>query len=320
MSEIELNSNTAQTVADLVKTHMAPVQITLTHPVDEVSAPVLILPGEDGLKITAINTLFDAYRTHPQRRNGTAMLGDLDSFIAHVNRFKDEDSMVFANPDKAAPGLTAVLDYHEAVNSEGEPRFNPLPRFGTHRAGYRFPLSAEWKAWNAANKKAMGQADFSAFVEERALDILPAPNFEGELSEADKKLKSLATLLNGKFANPEKMMALSRGLAIFETAKVINATNINSGEGIITFEEEHQDSEGKKLEVPNLFCIGVPVFEGGEPYRVVVRLRYRKQQAAIVWHYDLYRHDVVFDDAFKGACETVKAGTDLPLLVGAPEA
>ena len=205
-----------------------------------------------------------------------------------------------------------MLDYHEAVNSEGEPRFNPLPRFGTHRAGYRFPLSAEWKAWNAANKKAMGQADFAAFVEERALDILPAPSFQGDLNEADKKLKTLADLLNGKFAGPEKMMALSRGLAIFETSKVINATNINSGEGVITFEEEHQDGEGTKLEVPNLFCIGVPVVEGGEPSR--------KQGPAIAWHYDLYRHDVVFDDAFKGACETVKAGTELPLLVGAPEA
>ena len=322
MSEIEMHSNAAQTVAELVKAHIAPVQITLTHPVDGIEAPVIVLPGNlGGLDIHSVDPLFDAYRTHPQRRKGTAMLGDLDSFIAHVNRFKDSDSAVFANPDKTQPSLTAVLDYHQAVNRDCEAREETaLPRFGVHRAGYRFPLTAEWKAWNASNKKPMGQADFAAFVEERALDILPAPTFQGELSEADQKLKALADLLNGKFAAPEKMMALSRGLAIFETAKVINATNINSGEGTITFEEEHQDSNGKKLEVPNLFCIGVPVFDGGEAYRVVVRLRYRKDGSKIAWHYDMYRHDVVFDDAFKGACQTVATGTDLPLFVGAPEA
>jgi uncharacterized protein YfdQ (DUF2303 family) len=133
-------------------------------------------------------------------------------------------------------------------------------------------------------------------------------------------LKRLADLLTGNFAGPEAMMKLSRGLAIYESSKVINATNINSGEGVITFEEEHQDSEGKKLTVPNLFLIGVPVFEGGSPYRVVVRLRYRKNGARIVWAYELYRHDRVFQDAFEGACETVKTGTGLPLFVGSPEA
>ena len=318
MSDIE--KGTAEVVADLVKGLVTPRQILLEHPTEGVQAPVIILPFGDGLRIEAVDGLFDAYRDHPQRRRGTAKLGDLDSFIAHVNRFKDTDSVVFANANKAQPSLTAVLDYHQAVNLSEGVAPSAKPRFGAHRSGYTFPLSAEWQAWSGRNKQAMSQTDFAVFVEERALDILPAPTFQGDLSEADRKLKDLSTLLNGKFAGPERMMALSRGLSIFESSKVINATNINSGEGTITFEEEHHDGEGKKLEVPNLFCIGIPVFEGGDAYRVVVRLRYRKQGAAIVWHYDLYRHDVVFDDAFKGACAQVAKGTGLPLLVGAPEA
>jgi len=335
-AETEFNTNTAQVVADLVRTHIAPVRIDLKHPTDGTTAPVVILPLADGgLSINPIDKLFDAYRENPQRREGTAVMKDIDSFIAHVNRFKTDESALFADPSKTAPALLAVIDYHERVNlprpavisDDGEVitpvaddcDFQALPQFGRHRTSYKFPLSPEWQAWSGQNGKAMSQTDFAAFIEERILDILAAPTFQGDLSEQDKKLKRLSDLLNGNFASPEKMMALSRGLAIFESARVINATNINSGEGVVTFEEEHQDSEGKKLVVPNLFCLGIPVFDGGDAYRVVVRLRYRKQGAAIVWFYDLYRHDEVFEDAFKGACVIAAEGTGLPLFVGAPE-
>ena len=54
--------------------------------------------------------MFDEYRAQPVRRKGTASLLDLDSLIALVTRFKDEDTMVFANDDRAnrrCAGITA---------------------------------------------------------------------------------------------------------------------------------------------------------------------------------------------------------------------
>ena len=230
----DINTDTATVVADLVKTHFPPQQITLKHPTDGVEAPVVILPRESGLVIEAVDKFFEAYREHPARRRGDATALDLPSFIAHVNRFKTDNSAVFANNAKTGPSLTAVLDYHHAVNTgaDTDPDLEALPQFGRHKTKYAFPLSPEWQAWNKQNGAPMEQTDFAAFIEERILDILPAPTFAGDLSEPDKALKRLADLLTGNFAGPEAMMKLSRGLAIYESSKVINATNINSGEGV----------------------------------------------------------------------------------------
>ncbi|MTK12678.1 MAG: DUF2303 family protein [Clostridiaceae bacterium] len=325
--DTEFNSNTAQTVANLVAKHIAPTALTLVDPVDGTTAPAFAIPGAGGgLLIKPVDEYFEPYRRHPIRRCGTAKMGDLLSFISHVNRFATVETALFANPNKSSPGLLAVLDYHQRVNVADADKgagavSNPdaKPAFGWHRTEYKFPLSPEWKAWVGGNKSQMGQAAFAAFIEERILDVLPAPVFGDDLSEADLALKRLSDLLDGKWAGPEKMMELSRGLAIFESAKVINATNINSGIGQIVFQTEQSDGDGQPLSVPNLFLIGIPVFENGAPYRVIVRLRYRRQSGAIAWFYELYRHDKVFEDAFEGACATARQGTGLPLFVGFPE-
>lgn len=330
--EVE-EKGSVQATANLVKALHKPEVIFAEHPTDGTKAPVILAPkAGGGFELLPVKSHIDQYRANPEYRDGKAVMKDLGSFIAHVNRFKTTESVIFADDTRDRPGLLAVLDYHDRVNNPGidasentggyPATSNPFApaQFLRHRTEYRFPLSDEWNAWGKGDGSPMSQGDFAAFVEERALDLLPAPTFQGELSEADLELKKLSDLIRGKWASPERMMELSRGLAIFESSKCINATNINSGEGIITFEEEHHDAEGKKLEVPSLFLIGVPVFKNGPAYRVVVRLRYRKQGSQIIWFYDLYRHDKVFDHAFTEACTKAKEETELPLLVGFPEA
>ncbi|WP_431860222.1 DUF2303 family protein [Azospirillum sp.] len=314
---------------EFLKNHLTTGFELKTIGAKEGGAPITALVVPDGLTVKSVKALLDEYRERPERREGIAVMQDLESFIGHVNRFKDADTALFANADRNAPSLLAVLDYHERVNvvinvageEDSAPEFRPgaLPRFGKHRTLYQFPLSREWKAWQEKNSKAMTQIEFAAFLEERGIDILPPPTFEEPLSDADARLKKVSDLLRGRFAGPEQMMDLSRGLAIYESAKVIAATNLSSGEGAVTFETEHNDGNGEKLQVPNLFCIGIPVFEHGDLYRVLVRLRYRKNGGALNWFYDLYRADTVFDDALKQACVKAREATDLPLFVGKPE-
>jgi hypothetical protein len=62
------------------------------------------------------------------------------------------------------------------------------------------------------------------------------------------------------------------------------------------------------------------VFVNDTIYSIAVRLRYRIGGGKVTWFYEMYRTDKVFDDAFNGACTQVKEATDLPLLLGSPEA
>ncbi|MDR3438986.1 DUF2303 family protein [Telmatospirillum sp.] len=314
-------SNVAETVADLVKTLHTPQIMTLVSP-EGISVPVAALPSTDGISLTSVKGYFDEYRGCPERREGTAVMLTLDSLIDHVNRFKNPNTALFADSDKNRPLLIAVIDYHDRVNvsDANTPDAAAQPHFGRHRCLHQFPLSDEWTAWNRTSAKPMSQVDFSLFLEERIVDVLPVPTLgDGDLSKSDQELQRIVNLLKGKFAGPEDLMTLSRGLAIHESSKVLQAVNLSSGESHVVFETEHQDEAGEKLSVPNLFCIGIPVFEGGDAYRVLVRLRYRKQSGGLIWTYELYRQDRVFKDALDGACAKAAEKTALPLFVGRPE-
>jgi len=293
-------------IFDEVKKLNQPHQLTVADESGK-TAEVLVLP--DGLKAHSIKGYIDEYRIAPERRKGTAKVTSLESFINHVTRFKDDDSAIFADNKQESPSLLAVLDYHRKT-AEG------APRFGDHRTFYPFPLSKEWQAWMKQNGQPMAQADFAAFLEDRIGDVL-AP-LDGD-ENGDEKLQQLSQLLGGNFAGPAKLMEISRGLSVNESARVKNATNISSGESQIVYETEHHDATGAPLKVPNMFLIGIPVFEMGTPYRIAVRLRYRLRSGTIAWFYELYRSEHVFDDAFDEACKEAGEKTGLPVFMGKPE-
>jgi uncharacterized protein YfdQ (DUF2303 family) len=262
-----------------------------------------------GTELKSIKPLLDEYRTAPERRRGTAQLGDLASFIAHVGRFKDADSALFAQRDPAKPSLTGVLNYHLAG-----PIASAAPRFGDHRAFYAFPLSREWKAWREKQGAPMAQGDFAAFLEDRIVDVIEPPNAETTPEDA---LLHLRAKIGGVFAGPAKLLDLSRGLNAEQ--RVIGNVTLASGEATISFAEEHRDAAGDPIRVPSLFVIGIPIFDRGTVYRLAVRLRYRVKGGQVIWFYELYQADRAFDDAIGEAAASAQAETGLPLYYGTPE-
>ncbi|TIS10066.1 MAG: DUF2303 family protein, partial [Mesorhizobium sp.] len=59
----------------------------------------------------SVKGLIEEFRQAPDRRKGTATVETLASFIALVDRHKDEDSVLFGKTSYPEPKLTAVLDY-----------------------------------------------------------------------------------------------------------------------------------------------------------------------------------------------------------------
>lgn len=309
-------TETTQTMSPLEVGELAqraafkPEIVNITAP-DGTIGQVAVLPSvnqasdDATVRLESVTKFVDEYRTKPRTRKGTANLGDLASLIGHVNRFKDVDSVVFANTDRKQPSITAVLDYH-CQGSKGD------PRFGQHRSHYAFPVSDEWTAWTAKNGKEMNQADFAEFIETHLVDAV-------EPSVASESAKLFAAKSEITFATPAQLLTLSRGLSITVGHKVAQAVNLQSGEKQVQFTEEHSDGNGQPVKVPGAFLIGIPVFRADARYQVCVRLRYRKSGGSLVWFMDLWRHEEVFDAAILQACEVVKAQTQLPLFVGTPE-
>lgn len=262
---------------------------------------VLIVP--DGMIVVSIKEHLDKYRTAPERRKGTATFTDIPSFVAHVKRFADEDSVVFASDDRTAPSMTAVLDYNRATALGA-------PRFGTHRAHYAFPVSEPWKAWTAANKVWVKQDEFAAFLEQRLGDI-------GQTET--ESTKKFAELFQAKYASAAQLLKCSRELSIHATHKVESHKNLTTGEAHIAFAEEHSGPAGTPVSVPGAFLLTIAVFRSASPYAMPVRLRYRMQSGTIVFQYDIHRVDEVFEDAIRLAGDEVAKATALPVLYGSPE-
>jgi uncharacterized protein YfdQ (DUF2303 family) len=295
----------AEKVAELAKAAVRQPQLMDVED-GESLRQMLILPTEDGgYEKHLVIDLLKEHQSAPARRKGQANLTDLASFIAHVNRFKDEDSVLFADRSTASPALLAVLDYHRkgAVGN---------PRFGQHRARYAFPLSTEWVAWASHNGKSMGQEEFARFLEDRLVDVMD-PECAGDSA------KAFVSLLSCGFASPSMLLTLSRGLSVHVGRKIANHANLSNGESTMSFVEEHSDAAGKPLKIPGAMLLALSIFKNGPRYQLPARLRYRVQGGAVSWSYELSRADAVSDHAIGEACDIAQKETELPLFLGSPE-
>lgn len=268
---------------------------------------VVVVPK--GMTVQDLRPLIDARLEAPRRTKGTARHTTLASFIDAVNRFKVCDgetrlgTAVFAADDMAAPKLLCVVDYHGHSD----------PRFGEHLIEYAFPLSDEWRAWQAAfASKGMSQAEFAALLEDRITDVI-------EVGAVGERGQKMAESLGLSLAGSASVLALSRGISIKAETRVNSITNLSTGEGKILFEEKHGDEGGGAVKVPGGFVVGIPVVRGGPLFQVFVRIRYRLAGGAIVWSFTPHRLDAVFRAAFEEACGEVREKTGVPLFHGTPE-
>jgi uncharacterized protein YfdQ (DUF2303 family) len=263
--------------------------------------PILFDHRPNGAGLKALKDEIERFRIEPERRRGRARAMTLQSFIDLIKYHKDDSSALFAKSEWPQPCLTAVINYHKQDHE---------PRHLDHRVIYDFPVTDEFKAWIEHDAKPFTQSEFAAFVEEHAAEL--ASPFEAEKSDYERLFKV-------QFATPTVMVTLSRGLQVNVEAVVKNNVTLQSGEGEITFAEEHLDKRGEKLTVPGLFMVAVPAFLDGEPIRLPARLRYRVSGGKLVWFYQLYRWKFWLRDRVQRDLREVEKETEIKAFEGSPE-
>lgn len=299
----------AEAIAKLVRAEAKGEIIEINGPEGAVQVNRRALPG-GGDVLESVKKLADEYLERPERREGVARMHTLASFSAHVNRFKDDQSALFADRNDGTPRLLAVLDYHTANDENGEGH----ARFGRHLSAYAFPLSDEWKAWQDSNDGEWSQEDFAEFLEDRVQDVADPAEGVGE------RAGEFSRLVGCQFATPSRLLELSRGISVKVNASIKQVVRLASGETTVAFSTEHADERGEPLRIPGAFLINIPVFRGDDRYQVCARLRYRMSGQRLVWSYSLSKTDAIFEDAFTRAAQQAQTDTGLPLFFGLPEA
>lgn len=218
----------------------------------------------------------------PTRSRGNTTLRDVASFIALVKQeSKDAKSRIYGCYEPAS---------FKAVFNDN---FMDSPGWRDHTATFSCPLSVEWKEWKGKNGVKMTQSDFAQFIEDNLPDVATPP-------AAD-------------------MLEISRTLEAKKAVHLASAVRLSNGKNEFTYQEVVSGTAAKgKLQIPEIFTIGIPVLEGGDKYAVECRLRYRIEEGGkmFMW-YDMLRPHKVVEDAIKQVWLSIEEGTGLPILNGA---
>lgn len=217
----------------------------------------------------------------PTRKRGTTDLTDAKSFIAVVKSQKRPETSLYStiNP----PSFTAV--FNDTADGAG---------WGDHRASYVPPLSPEWVTWVAASGRQQTQADFAQFIETNLPDI-------AEPAGAD-------------------VLTVARTLEAKKKVNFASGVRLSDGSVQFVYEEDVQGSAQKgQMQIPETFVLAIPVFEGGDLWRMDANLRYRIQDGGrlTIW-YELLRPHKVQEAAVNELRAQISAATDLMMLSGRP--
>lgn len=244
---------------------------------------------------------------HPRRKTGAVVLTQQDSFVAYLAKHALAETEIWADQDAdqivavinagahaTGPGTATQID-PDALPAGATETPNPgRAGWGDHRAGLRLKTTPDWRAWNANSGKLLPQIDFSEFVEQHL------PNF---LRPTAADILELAQTIKGATK------------VSFESSK-----RVKSGETAIEWREDTQATAGKRgtIDIPDTIDLGMQVYEGGAPYKLTARFRYRITGGSLVLGYVLERPEDVHRDAFGQVVQQVSADTHREVWHGTP--
>jgi len=245
------------------------------------SDPFIVLPNthhaEDISKFLA-----------PTRIQAVPQMIEAGSFIDYVNRFKDDDTLIFANVTDNGATFVAIIDYHSA---------DLEPDYCQHRVGFNTILTKEWSDWAAANGKRMDQVAFATWLEE---------NYTLITEPSGAVLLELVQTLIGK-----------------SDVRYNSAIRLKSGSSKLDFEEDvtlrgtTATKEGE-VELPQVITAGIAPFQGTDKYEVKARLKYRIESRKLqLWFETIAPHRII-RDAILGIVKQIAEKTEILPLIGRP--
>lgn len=249
--------------------------------IGERSIPFVVVP--EGYTVEKLERLLP----EPTRRRGADLVRDVASFIAVVNRFKNAATTLYRRT-RPEPRFLACFNDHSPE----------APGWRDHCVVYECPISPEWHEWTKASGRSMSQTDFALFIE--------------------RNLPDLVTMEGGP--TPAQMLEVSRTLQAKKKVNFASGTRLDNGEIQFRYEEQIEGTAGKgDIKIPEQFHLGIPVFEGGEPYAVVARLRYRiGERGELSMWFDLERPHKIVEDAVLQLVAKVEVDTGLVPINGEP--
>lgn len=239
----------------------------------------LLVP--DGFKLADVD---DPHRVPPYIQQ-KVVVDDRASLVAYVNRFSDERSILIADYDAGVIG--AMLDFHSTNLDHGP--YEPLgPGPCEHKAALVLRPSEEFTRWSAIQGKRLPQAEFAAFLEENATDIVRP--------------------------EPAVMIEISRDLEATQGVTFKSSTRLESGDRAFVYETETR-TRGE-VQVPREFTIEIPIWHGEAPVPLRCAFRWKIEGGGLVLGFEWRRVEYQRRADFAQVATKVAEATGRPLVFG----
>lgn len=200
------------------------------------------------------------------------------SLIDYVNRFKTDDTVIFADLDELA--IAAVIDYHKASSVS--------PGLAEHHAVLSLSHSAEWETWNAISGRMYEQKAFA-----RMLDI----------NSDDIAQPTAADLL-------ETVLDLERVKTVTVKRK-LQSSGSSRGSG-----DASSNVDGTVL--PPFFLLSIPVFTGEAKVevRAMTRDDFDANTGKISLGLELVRTRIIIETELARISRAIATATSVPIIMG----
>lgn len=260
--------------------------------------PFLVVPPQHQLKNMA-------EFVPPTRIRTTVRLDTPDAFITYVNRFKDDDTLIFGAVTDTGAKFAAVLDYHLApkvfatASDKGvtvQDRTSAAPRYLSHLAMFDCQTTTEWQRWMKQDGVRMSQADFATWLEDNQ-DLFENPS-GAELLELVLSLEGKAEV---RFNSSIRLSSGKNALVYDEDVALVG----NAG-----------SSKPGKIEVPQMLTARICPFQGTPGERVNARLKYRIEGRKLTFWFETVTPHRSVRDAVQAMLQSVTDETGIVPLLG----
>lgn len=244
---------------------------------------ILVTDGAEGPDVVDLRP----FMPPPERIKQRAQLLTVDALLLYIARYGTTTSVIFANEPSAI--YEVVFDYHSAIEDDN----SGLERGDCeHTAVYTCPQSDQWKLWNAASGKMVGQLEFATFLENNLKDIA--------------------------FPEPAAFMELALHFHIHKQATFESGQRLTDGSTQFHYSEDIKGSSNKKagnIEIPAMIRISIPVFVDGHTYNLEARFKYRLNEGQLSLGYDLIRPLDVYREAVKDVTTSIAKGAPSTMMM-----
>lgn len=210
------------------------------------------------------------------------------SLIDYVNRFKNDDSVLFA--DETTKKVVAVIDYHESADLNGK----VVPRHASQIATLSLRYADQWKTWIGQDQRLVRHVDFATFLEENQFDV-------SKPAGAD-------------------LLELCRDLQV--KVGMDFSSSIRMGDQVsVTFQKEDDVSTKGSLQLPVSFETTIPVFFGESMVKVLNWTRRKVEGGALNLGYKMSQRDLIEAQEFARIVGVIQSGVgDLTTIYGKRQA